>query len=220
MVTSSPTSVQTPFRHSLPIQPVLSPVGIPLASTSMPTVKPSTRAIADATVNACWRAWRESTTNAPSSANQPCGVRVRWTPTGDTNWNPATSHSTARVSMASGIILRMGAMVSPWPFPTFDSVPCVIPAPESYRTVRASWMAIMSVVTVTGTPNRASTTRWALRTHDWKKPPLSMYPQYHPLRSEAASSLVSPSQSAAVVAAPRSRNPEFDSGWTCSCTFA
>ena len=114
----------------------------------------------------------------------------------------------------------MGAMVSPCPLPTLDSVPWVSPDPESYWTMRASCTAMMRLVTETGTPYLASTMRWARRTHDWKKPPLSMNPQYHPFRSEAASSLVSPSHSAVVVAAPCMRKPVFATGWVCSWTLA
>ena len=113
-------------------------------------------------------------------------------------------------------MLLTGAMESPCPLPTYDSVPWVMPVPESYRTTRASWTAMMRLVTGIGTPNLASRTRCARRTHDWKKPPLSMKPQYQPLRSEAASSLVNPSHIAVVVAAPRSRKPVLASGCTCS----
>ena len=173
MFASSPTSTYRRPSHSAPVHPVLSPFGVPSASASMPMTKPSARAIADITVKTICSVANESTWNAPSSAYHTWVTRRRRTPSGTRNWPPATSHSTARVSIASGSIDRPGALGSPWPLPISDSVPGVSPLPESYETTSASCSAITTSVTSCGTPHRASAARCTRLTTDWKNPPLS-----------------------------------------------
>mmetsp|Transcript_1491 Transcript_1491/g.4249 ORF Transcript_1491/g.4249 Transcript_1491/m.4249 type:complete len:204 (-) Transcript_1491:240-851(-) len=183
----------------------------------MPTVNPSTRAITDITVNVICSVANESTWNAPSSANQQLGVRRLATPIGARNAHPATSHSTARVSMASASIDRDGPLESPCPLPTPDSVPGVRPSPESYATTSDSWSASTTSVTSVGTPHLASAARCSRRTTDWKNPPLSQYPLYHDFLSATASSLISPSTSAVCVALPPGRNPVLAAGCAARC---
>ena len=206
-----------PVRHSAPCHPVLSPVGLPSLSVSIPTTNPSPLDITDITVNITCSVLVLSHSNAPSSANHACGVRFRCTPFGVLNAHPATSHSIALVSTASGSIDLVGPSVSPWPFPTCDSVPGVSPLPESYCTTRHSCSAMTISVTSTCTLHLASIVFCILRTTDWKNPPLSQYPRYHAFRSLIASSFMSPMAMAVCAALPPGLNPVFADGCTARC---